>query len=147
MSFSFFYKESLPHPATFIKKDLFERVFLFNENFKIVSDWEFLICAICKFNVTYKHIDIVISDFDACGVSNDANNRPVILKERNEVLHKHFPLFLDDSESLYKMNKYFHLNRFKMLVELEKSFIARKLNSLLMRIQLFLFRNKQIKNL
>ena len=64
----------LTHPNTFIKKDLFKKYGYYNEQNKIVSDWEFflIVCGLkkCKYQV----IPVLISFFvmDGISVQNDA---------------------------------------------------------------------------
>ncbi|MBD0833087.1 glycosyltransferase family 2 protein [Aestuariibaculum sediminum] len=96
LSFSFFVNSALPHQATFINRDLFETIFYYNEEYKICSDWEFLIYAICKVNVPYKKMDIVISNFVMNGVSNQISGKKLIEVERLKTYQKYFPLFIDD---------------------------------------------------
>lgn len=101
LTFSYFLNFSLPHPASFIKKDLFSKYFYYNEHFKIVSDWEFFIYCICKMNETYQHLDFVISDFDNGGISSSYLNKSLIIKEKKEILLKHFPLFISDIKIIH----------------------------------------------
>ncbi|WP_309608872.1 glycosyltransferase family 2 protein [Flavobacterium sp.] len=96
LSFSYFLDYSLPHPASFIKRELFFKYFTYNESLKIISDWEFFIYTICKMNEPYKHIDIVIADFDDGGISSLKENNQSLINERNQVLKSHFPLFQDE---------------------------------------------------
>lgn len=148
LTFNYFYNNrSLPHPGSFIKRSLFDSVFYYNENLKNVSDWEFFICAICKYNVTCKHINLIISNFETDGLSNIPDNKKFILQEREEVLKKHFPLFIDDFKKDNRSLNLLNTNRFKMLIELEKFKLAKKINSLFFRTLLRLFRNKNIKDL
>ena len=63
LSFNYFLSDSLPHPATFIKKSLFERLGNYYEDLKICSDWAFFINAICKYNATFKYYDINLNHF------------------------------------------------------------------------------------
>jgi glycosyltransferase involved in cell wall biosynthesis len=37
LSFSYFVKDTLPHPATFIKKELFDRIGLYDENLRMTT--------------------------------------------------------------------------------------------------------------
>lgn len=104
LSFSYFIHNSLPHPACFIKRDLFEKHFYYNENLKIVSDWEFFIYCICKQNSPYKHIDQVISNFDMSGISTNPENNLKIENEHKIVFENHFPLFLEEKEILVNYN-------------------------------------------
>jgi glycosyltransferase involved in cell wall biosynthesis len=52
----FFMKNSLPHPCSFIKKSLFDKIGLYNESLKIVADYEFFLKAILKAGATFTHI-------------------------------------------------------------------------------------------
>ena len=80
-------------------------------------------------------------------MSNIPDNKKFILQEREEVLKEHFPLFIDDFKKDNRSLNLLNTNRFKMLVELEKSKLAMKINSLFFRTLLRLFRNKNIKDL
>lgn len=77
----------LPHPATFIKKELFKAQ-LYNEQYKIVSDWEFWIKSILFKNHSTKHVDIGISNFQEGGISSDTT---LANQERTKVLKELFP--------------------------------------------------------
>jgi glycosyltransferase involved in cell wall biosynthesis len=90
-NFEYFLERSLPHPGSFIKRELFERIFTYSENYRIVSDWEFFICAILKEKVSYEHLNKVISVFELDGMSNDPANKASIEEEREQVIRKHFP--------------------------------------------------------
>ncbi|WP_299522912.1 glycosyltransferase family 2 protein [Winogradskyella sp.] len=138
LSFSFFLKESLPHPATFIQKSLFDTLFFYSETFKIVSDWEFFICAICKENVAYKYLDETISIFGLDGMSNHPSNKKVIEAERKQVLQKHFPAFIEDYSDINLLET----NRFKALRALENTAVGRKLNSIWLRLMLLVYKGK-----
>ena len=41
---------------------------LYDETLQISSDWKFFLEAICKFNVTSKYLDTVISEYDYSGI-------------------------------------------------------------------------------
>jgi len=96
LTFNFFFTDSLSHQSSFIRKTLFDQLFYYNENFKIASDWEFFICAICKENVPYKHLDILTTVYDGTGFSSTASNYEILYQERNAVLKKNFPAFITD---------------------------------------------------
>jgi len=103
LSFSFFLEHNLSHQASFIKRDLFNEIFLYNENYKIVSDWEFFIYAICKQNISYKHLDLVICKYDTSGISSVLDNHKLMHQERRATIEKYFPLFIDDYNSLTEL--------------------------------------------
>lgn len=78
----------LPHPATFIKKTLFNNE-IYNEQYKIISDWEFWIKCIIFKNCTTKHISIPISNFIEGGISS--TNNEMTQSEKADSLQKLFP--------------------------------------------------------
>lgn len=143
LSFHFFYEKSLPHPASFIKRDLFDTISYYNEDLKIVSDWEFFIKAICKYNASYKHINETISIFETDGMSSLKENRKIIKEERSFVINKHFPMFIDDLKKTIEFQKIYNLNRVQMLLKLENSKMAKKFNSFWLNVLLKIFDNKK----
>ena len=100
LSFSYFVKDTLPHPATFIKRDAFAKTALYKEDFKILSDWKFFIDAICKYNLTYKKINIVVSTFYIGGMSSNPSNRSLKFQEREQVLQQDYPAYVIDLEDV-----------------------------------------------
>lgn len=117
LSFTYFLSDSLPHPSSFIKRELFDTHFYYSEHFKIVSDWEFFIYCICKMNASYKHLDYVISNFDNSGMSSVKENLIKIDTEKQQVFEKHFPLFLEDIKVLKDGNS----QRFKQYQAIKSS--------------------------
>jgi glycosyltransferase involved in cell wall biosynthesis len=91
-----FFTSSIPHPATFIKRDLFATVGLYNEANLIVSDWEFFLLATCRYNCSYRYIDLLITAFCEEGISSNPENFSKISDEREVVLKHHFSFFLED---------------------------------------------------
>ena len=104
LSFSFFYSRSLSHQSTFIRRKLFFDIFLYNEEYKIASDWEFFIYAICQKNVPYKYINLPISKFDFTGISSIAKYKNLAKEERIQSINKYFPLFADDYIMVSELN-------------------------------------------
>lgn len=91
-SFLYFYKGTLNHDCAYIRRDLFEKYGLYNEQMKICSDWEWYVRAIVLGGVKpiYKNIDVTI--FDMNGVSESyGKNAELIKKERREYLEKILP--------------------------------------------------------
>lgn len=77
---SFFFVNTLPHQATFYKRELFEKFGGYEENFKIISDNILNKNLICDHNVSTKHIDQIISVFLNDGISS--TNKELDLEER-----------------------------------------------------------------
>ena len=57
LNLDYFFEHSLGHPATFIKRSLFQDS-LYSEDLKIVSDWEFFLKKIVLEEVSYRHISL-----------------------------------------------------------------------------------------
>jgi glycosyltransferase involved in cell wall biosynthesis len=127
--FDYFLERSLPHPGSFIKRALFDRYFYYSEEYRIVSDWEFFIYVICKAKVSYKHLGIVMSNFDLQGMSNNPKNKAKINEERELILEKHFPeefqKFKDEQFKIARKNKKFSA---KLIRTLGKFFKTKTVN-------------------
>lgn len=103
INFSFLFYKYINHQSTFVKRSLFEKLFMFNEHYKITSDWEFLIVAICKMNVPYKYIDYTICNYNCFGMSSNKNIVETINEEKLKTLQIHFPHFHDDYSKFLKI--------------------------------------------
>ena len=91
-SFLYFYKGTLNHDCAYIRRDLFEKYGLYNEQMKICSDWEWYVRAIVLGGEkpVYTNIDVTI--FDMNGVSESyGKNADVIKRERREYLESILP--------------------------------------------------------
>ncbi len=73
LNIEFWLKNTLPHPATLIRAELFKLYGPYNENYKIVSDYEKWVQFIYANNCTYKHINFMSSVFDCTGTSSKNN--------------------------------------------------------------------------
>ena len=80
---------SLPHPSTFIKKKLFETIGLYQENYRIISDWCFFIQALIKHQASYASFDEILSNFICDGVSSTSSYKE--LQTAHDFLEKQFP--------------------------------------------------------
>ncbi len=134
---------SLLHPTTFIKKELLITVGLYDEKYKVVSDWKFFMIALFKFQCTYKKVDIFLSVFYLGGISSGKENQV----ERNKVLEEEFKFFIDDYEEMIQNKALLNSNRYKMLQEIEKTNIGKKVASLFFRIYIYIFSKKKLKDL
>ena len=84
-----FFRKSICHQSTFIKRELFKKFGYYNEQLQIAADWEFNIKAIIINNCLTRHINIPVVYYDARGLSN--TNREISLKERGLILNQLFP--------------------------------------------------------
>ena len=130
LSFSFFYSGTLSHQSSFIRRKLFFDFFLYNEEYKIASDWEFFIYAICYKNVPYKYLNLTISNFDFTGVSSIARYRNLSIEERRQTVNKYFPLFSEDYELVSVLNS----KRIQQILHIQKFPFAWKIVKAVMNI-------------
>lgn len=129
LAYPFLIVNSINHQSTFIRRTLFDEIFYYNEELKIVADWEFIIYAVCKKEIPTKHLDMVVSIYDASGVSSVKENQKAIMADRQSVINKHFPLYsfnIDEIETLQsKRGKQFqHIKNYKVAFRALKWFIS-----------------------
>ena len=106
LSFSHFYHATINHQSTFIKRQLFIEHGLYNEDYKIASDWEFFMkCIFLKLEPA-RHLDLVLVEFDYVdGISTRHDNFNLLLSEKKEVLSKYFSRFVKDYEEMELVKK------------------------------------------
>ncbi len=142
------YFGSLPHPATFIRKEMFKTIGMYDENLKIVSDWKFFILALFRDNCTYQKVNYTFSTFYLDGISS----REVFTEERALVLKEYFSGYILDyiemNNNKIKLKKYMEImesRRYKVFFDIEKSLIGRKLLAVFFRIWILLNSRKTMK--
>lgn len=116
-SFLYFYRGTLNHDCAYIRRDLFEKYGLYNEEMKICSDWEWYVRAIVLGGekTVYTNIDVTV--FDMTGISeSDGKNRDVILKERREYLESILPaaVLRDYDQFTFPLLQYQRLKKWKL---------------------------------
>lgn len=89
-------KHSLPHQASLIKRSLFHEIGLYNEAFKIVSDFDFFLKALVVYKKTYQKVNINYSYFNLEGISSLHANLPLAIEESYKCLKENFPDMADD---------------------------------------------------
>jgi glycosyltransferase involved in cell wall biosynthesis len=98
---------TIPHQSAFIRRKLFDQYGLYDENYRIVSDWRFFVQTIVLHGATVKYIDLFVADFDMEGVSN--MQMDVLLKEKRQALEELIPpAILADYDHFAKINHDFH---------------------------------------
>ncbi|OAQ38606.1 hypothetical protein A5893_14430 [Pedobacter psychrophilus] len=107
LSFEYFIYFSLPHPATFIRKQLFDTYGMYDESLKISSDWKFFLLMICKNNCSYKFIDITLSEYQLDGISSNFENMTLIREEQVKVFVEEFPNIIHDYMQLEQLKSFF----------------------------------------
>jgi len=106
------------HPATFVNKEVYDKLGLFSTKFRIAGDWNFILNAYLN-NVTFISVDKILANFSLGGVSGSISTK--YLKELNEVRKQN---------GLYKwIDKYYLYDwvRFKLLGRnLQKLYLIKK---------------------
>ncbi len=94
---------TLPHQATFIKRELFERIGLYNEKLKITSDWLFWVEALLQHGCSYQHFQGVVSYFSMDGISCNPATNNLPKREKLAILQQKYPLFVSDYQQLIEL--------------------------------------------
>ena len=85
----------LSHQASFVKKVLFSTYGLYNEEHKIVSDWEFFLRTMIIEQCSYRHIPFLLIYFDPDGISSDFADIDMRDKEGEKVIKDNMPMLYD----------------------------------------------------
>lgn len=117
LDFNFFLSHSLPHPSSFIKRELFQKFGRYLENLKIVSDWAFFLRVICKENCKYFKIEQTISVFNTEGISYNKKSLMLIETERDFIIYTYYSSFLGSFNSYKLERSNFPFNLFNYLIK------------------------------
>lgn len=120
ISFHTFLGASIGHNASFIRRTLFDKFGLYNENNKIVSDWEFFINVLIKHKCSYRHFDEIVTVMQSGGMSTNAKYHSVQLKERTDAIKRILPEFHDTTIEYYNLKNELAYYRNSRLVQLIK---------------------------
>ena len=109
-----FYSSTLNHDCAYIRKDLFEKYGLYDENLKIVSDWKWYLQVIGLGQVKPKYVDIDVTIFDDGGISE--TNLVLRNTERRKVLEEILPpaVLWDYDTHAFEMEQMKRLRRWKL---------------------------------
>lgn len=104
LTFLFMISGTISHQGTFLKRNLFENS-LYNEQYKIVSDYDFYIKNIVIKNCSTFYLDFPIVYFDMYGISMSKDNETLLWNERKAVLNSYFPeIVLNDMLEYNKLH-------------------------------------------
>jgi glycosyltransferase involved in cell wall biosynthesis len=90
LSMLFFLNNTFNHQAAFISRNLFINS-MYDENYKIFSDWKFFIQKIILENCSIKYLDQTIVNYDANGFSNNPAYFKLHTKEKTAILSQLLP--------------------------------------------------------
>jgi glycosyltransferase involved in cell wall biosynthesis len=91
ISFFQMVSDTLWHPVSFIKRQLFEQYGNYDESYKMVADYEFFFRTIIMKNVSTFHIPLPISVYNVEGLSSVSENKTIEKTERRKVLNTYLP--------------------------------------------------------
>ncbi len=87
-----FYRGTLDHVGTCIRRELFEQFGLYDESLRICSDWSWFMKVVALGQIQPLHVDIDTIYFDMTGISeSDGKNHDLIAREKRAVLEATLP--------------------------------------------------------
>ena len=101
------YMGCIKHQATFIKRILFDKFGLYDDELEIIADWDFLIKSIFNHRISIDYIDTDIACYDNNGISNNPLNSKRYSDELQFVTNKTIPSSIKMDYMLF--SKYHHV--------------------------------------
>jgi len=113
-----FFRGTIEHTSAYIRRALFDTVGLYDETFRIVSDWKWYFEAVLHHDIRVSFTDLYVTYFDNTGISS--TNLQLDKAERRQVLEQMLPpaLLADyDSYSFY-IDQMERLKRYPVIYKL-----------------------------
>jgi glycosyltransferase involved in cell wall biosynthesis len=109
-----YYASTMNHDCCYIRRDVYEKYGLYDENLKIVSDWKWFLQAIGLGNVKPVYVDIDVTIFDMSGISE--TNLELRNKERRLVLEEVLPpaILADYDKYAFPIEQYNRLKKYHL---------------------------------
>jgi len=109
-----YYSGTMNHDCCYIRRDVYEKYGLYDENLKIVSDWKWFLQAIGLGNVKPVYVDIDVTIFDASGISE--MNLTLRNQERRQVLEELLPpaILADYDKYAFPTSQYDRLKKYHL---------------------------------
>lgn len=120
---------TLNHSSSLIKRSLFDAHGLYDENYRIVSDWIFFLKTVGLCGIKVQYVDLILSVFDMNGISN--TRKKLLVQERKKAIESVVP------ESIYRDYYDIIFVYFYIFESPFTFFVARALNKI---IRFFRFR-------
>lgn len=149
----FMLTHSLGHPSSFIKRVLFKDM-LYEEKYRIISDWVFFVRKILLCNCSTRHLNLVTSYFNMYGISTDPNSRDLVLREQADFFEYGFPHSICDlSRTICNLSRELEiyekaldiLSKHRVIQLVESTWVQRKARQcikLLFKLEKILGKNK-----
>ena len=104
----------IPHQSTFIRREALNALGGYSEEYRIISDWAFVMKGLFKLDYTIARIPQFVSVYDTTGISSAVDKAPQ-WQQRADFLHKEFPLFMPDYERWDRLNKNVYMKLIRWL--------------------------------
>lgn len=101
----YFVRTSLPHQSTFFCQEVFKKIGLYDEKYKIVSDRDFYIRCFLSNQFVFKHIKYPLTVFDLGGLSNNILHQEKHLLECDLMLRDQYGIYYDDYKNMLKLQR------------------------------------------
>lgn len=88
-TFYTFYVGTINHSSSYIEKKMFDKYGLYDESFKIVSDWKWFLQVVGVHGEKAVYVNVDVTLFDMCGISE--TNKLLNAEERRKVLESELP--------------------------------------------------------
>jgi len=95
LNFKYLMVDTLPHPASLIRKRMFDIIGFYDTSLKVVADWKFFILAVIRHKASYIYVDKNIAHFYYDGISSNSDNQGLITNERIYTLNECFPMRME----------------------------------------------------
>ena len=113
-----FYRGTIEHTSAYIRRAMFDRVGLYDETFRIVSDWKWYFEAVLHHNANVSFTDLYVTYFDNSGISS--TNQQLDKAERRQVLEELLPatILADYDKYSFDIEQMQRLKRYPVLYRL-----------------------------
>lgn len=110
-----FVRGSLPHPTSFIRRELLNRLGGYDETNRIMSDWCFFLEAMIVQQCSYRTLDVLLTKFNCYGISSTSSI--IETKKSQEYIRNKFPRIMEDylpfeDEAVYNVLVWVHEYKF-----------------------------------
>ncbi|MEW5676300.1 glycosyltransferase family 2 protein [Flavobacterium enshiense] len=107
----FFMRTSLPHQSTLFHKNVFEKMGMYDEKYRIVSDRAFYIKCFLSNQFIFRHINYALSVFDLSGVSNTVAHKKIKITEDEMMFQEYYGVYYEDYKKMLALES--ELNQVK----------------------------------
>ena len=113
-----FYRGTIEHTSAYIRRDLFDKYGLYDENLKIVSDWKWYLQVVGLNKASVQFTDRYVTCFDTSGISS--TNLQLDKSERRRVLEELLPaaVLADYDKYAFDIDQMQRLKRYPLIYRL-----------------------------